>query len=70
MNAPKKMMPPQEFLQELQQIKEDIKSGDLTKEDREGLLQDVEEMRELLLELKKELLSKGLISKAEPAVAK
>lgn len=56
------MMSPQEFLQELRQIKEGIKSGDLTKEDQEGLLQDVEEMRELLLELKNELLSKGLIS--------
>ncbi|MCB0519939.1 MAG: hypothetical protein H6577_20275 [Lewinellaceae bacterium] len=62
MDAPKKMMSPQEFLQELRQIKEGIKSGDLTKEDQEGLLQDVEEMRELLLELKNELLSKGLIS--------
>lgn len=64
------MMPPEEFLRELRQIKEDIKSGDLTQEDRQEFLQEVEKMGELVLELKEALLSKGLVSEGETPVAK
>ena len=49
-------MPPQVFLEELRQIRADIQSGELTPEDKRVLLQQVEKMKDLILELKGILL--------------
>jgi hypothetical protein len=58
MNSAKKKMSPQTFLVALRQIKLDIQSTDLTADDRNELLQEVEKMKEMVLELKAALLQK------------
>lgn len=64
MAAAKKMTHPQDFLNELKQISQEIKADELTPEGRAELLEQFKKIETLLLEMKEEFSKRNLQNSA------